>query len=139
MAYKPTLCLDFDGVVHSYTSGWQGARVISDPPVPGALGFMLGMLNSGWDVCIHSSRSGHLFARSAMRTWLRHHAGDSWYEFMGHYGLESVRFPLFKPAALITIDDRALTFRGDWPSDSELRRFKPWYKQPLHQVEGTGT
>ena len=27
---KPILCLDFDGVLHSYTSGWRGAR-IPDP------------------------------------------------------------------------------------------------------------
>src|SRR6516165_11904546 len=25
---KPILCLDFDGVLHSYTSGWQRAEVI---------------------------------------------------------------------------------------------------------------
>ena len=38
---KPILCLDFDGVIHSYTSGWKGARIILDPPVPGALDFIL--------------------------------------------------------------------------------------------------
>lgn len=32
---KPILCLDFDGVIHSYTSGWKGADVIPDPVVPG--------------------------------------------------------------------------------------------------------
>ncbi len=34
---KPILCVDFDGVVHSYTSGWKGETVIPYPPVNGAL------------------------------------------------------------------------------------------------------
>jgi hypothetical protein len=37
---KPILSLDFDGVIHSYTSGWKGADVIADPPVPGAFQFI---------------------------------------------------------------------------------------------------
>ena len=40
-ARKPIICLDFDGVIHSYTSGWKGAAVIPDPPVPGALEFIV--------------------------------------------------------------------------------------------------
>ena len=29
----PTVSFDFDGVIHSYRSGWKGAAVIPDPPV----------------------------------------------------------------------------------------------------------
>jgi hypothetical protein len=32
---RRTVCLDFDGVVHSYRSGWRGATVIPDPPIHG--------------------------------------------------------------------------------------------------------
>ncbi len=124
---KSVLCVDFDGVIHSYTSGWQGARNIPDPPVPGAIEFLDRMLDDGWDVAIHSSRSGQLGGRMAMRAWLKKHAGSMWHECMGHLGLESVRFPLFKPAARITLDDRALTFTGKWPTSEELKKFTPWY------------
>lgn len=33
--YIPTVSFDFDGVIHSYRSGWKGAAVIPDPPVEG--------------------------------------------------------------------------------------------------------
>ena len=33
--YIPTVSFDFDGVIHSYRSGWKGAAVILDPPVEG--------------------------------------------------------------------------------------------------------
>ena len=32
---KQTVVFDFDGVIHSYKSGWRGASIIPDPPVPG--------------------------------------------------------------------------------------------------------
>jgi hypothetical protein len=127
--HKRILCLDFDGVIHSYSSGWKGARVISDPIVPGALVFMATMLVSGWDVAIHSSRSGQWGGRRAMRNWLKEQSGQMWYDTPAGSGLERVRFPLFKPAATVTIDDRAITFEGFWPTEMELRAFKPWNKK----------
>jgi hypothetical protein len=133
MKHKSIITLDFDGVVHSYTSGWKGPRTIPDDPVPGAIGYMLHMLAEGWDVCIHSSRSGAWFGRRAMRSWLRKHAHGCWYESPVGPGLEDVRFPLHKPPAIITIDDRALTFDGDWQNPAYkpigIRAFKPWNKR----------
>ncbi len=32
---KGTVVFDFDGVIHSYTSGWQGEGVANDPITPG--------------------------------------------------------------------------------------------------------
>lgn len=124
---KPILCLDFDGVIHSYASGWKGARNIPDPPVQGALSFMANALAAGWDVVIHSSRSRHFGGISAMRSWLRYHAGNQW-DCMGA-SLCDVRFTRWKPSAVVTIDDRALTFTGDFPSLDSIRRFKPWNKK----------
>ncbi len=65
------LCLDFDGVIHSYSSGWKGPRVIPDDPVHGALKFLYEAITCGeFQVMIYSSRSRYLFARRAMKKWL---------------------------------------------------------------------
>lgn len=125
MTRKPILCLDFDGVIHSYTSGWEGANIVSDPPVDGAIAFMLDALHK-FDVCIFSSRSRQHGGVGAMRSWLREHAGNCWYESPLGPGLEDVRFPDEKPPAMVGLDDRVLTFTGAWPEVGALLAFKPW-------------
>jgi hypothetical protein len=125
---KPILCLDFDGVIHSYTSGWKGAAIIPDPPVEGAIAFMLGALHH-FHVVIFSSRSNQPGGESAMRSWLRMHAGAAWHETPAGPGLEDIEFVDEKPAAFITLDDRAITFNGTWPTIAELQAFKPWNKR----------
>ncbi len=129
---KPILCLDFDGVIHSYTSGWKGARNIPDQPVEGALSFMEDAMLNGWDVVIHSSRARYFGGITAMRNWLRRHAGNAW-DTMGPC-LCDVRFARWKPSATVTIDDRAITFTGQWPDLSSLRAFKPWNKVAAHRA-----
>lgn len=125
---KPILCLDFDGVIHSYSSGWKGADVIPDPPVPGAIAFMLGAMRQ-FTVVIFSSRSNQTGGLEAMRAWLKEHAGATWYPSPAGPGLEDIIFPTTKPSAFITIDDRALTFDGTWPDIDTLLTFKPWNKK----------
>lgn len=125
---KPILCLDFDGVIHSYSSGWKGARRIPDPPVPGALAFMGQALVEGWDVVVHSSRARYFGGISAMRSYLKEHAGNMYYDSPAGNGLERVRFTRWKPSAVVTIDDRALTFTGTFPAIETIKAFKPWNK-----------
>jgi hypothetical protein len=144
---KPILCLDFDGVIHSYSSGWKGAGVIPDPPVPGAIPWLLAMLDAGFDVAIFSSRSRNLFGRRAMKRWLAREIAEHWQrgsaspsfvecECWGDAAGIHRRFswPWLKPPALMTIDDRALTFNGDWSDPAytpeAIRAFKPWNKTP---------
>jgi len=131
---KPILCLDFDGVIHSYTSGWKRADVVSDPPVPGALDFIYKALDH-FEIHIFSSRSNQDGGIMAMQTWLRHHALAQFEESM--WGredpmmlwLDCIEWPKEKPPAMITIDDRAITFTGEWPQIETLKKFKPWNKQ----------
>lgn len=151
---KPILSLDFDGVIHSYKSGWCGPRRIPDLPVPGALEFIVRALEV-FDVQIYSSRSSYWGGRRAMRYWLAvHYAAlmgdgpsdspdwlarhmlanafvDPWEEEirMGAINLvQRIGFPKHKPPAMVTLDDRALTFTGEWPELADLLAFRPWYK-----------
>ena len=127
---KPILCVDFDGVIHSYSSGWQGADVVSDPIVPGAIAFLLGALQH-FEVCIYSSRSSQRGGIRAMRAYLYREAGSTWYDSPAGPGLENLKYPSEKPAAFLSIDDRALCFDGDWSKldPAQLLNFKPWNKK----------
>lgn len=65
-----------------------------------------------------------------MEEWFIHYR-DVWMEKNGLNPGEypEVTFPEHKPPALITIDDRALRFDGEWPDIINLRKFKPWNEQ----------
>jgi hypothetical protein len=127
---KPILCLDFDGVIHSYTSGWQGADVVSDVPVDGAMLFIWN-ISDHFQINIFSSRSNQSGGIHAMKSWLTRHFRDFWSADRTHCDdiLAEIKWPKEKPAAFITIDDRALTFDGVWPSIDSLKAFKPWNKK----------
>lgn len=125
---KPILCLDFDGVIHSYSSGWKGADVVPDPPVPGVLSF-IARATEHFEVHIFSSRSNQKGGIDAMRHWL-----DSWAMRERVFDtdvLDSIKYPTEKPPAMITIDDRALTFNGQWSDydPQRLLQFQPWNKR----------
>jgi hypothetical protein len=141
---KPIISIDFDGVIHSYSSGWKGAHIIPDAPVPGAIPALLDYLDAGFEVAIFSSRSKSLRGRWAMKRWLARQiradweAGNShpsyiececWGDTAGIVG--KFKWPWFKPPALLTIDDRAICFDGTWPSPAECRAFQPWNKRAM--------
>ena len=89
-----------------------------------------------FDVAIFSSRSHQNGGTQAMQSWI-----DFWLdkEFGWDKGADAVAaandvrnnllFPVAKPAALVTIDDRAITFEGVWPEIEVLKNFKPWNKR----------
>ena len=131
MKKKPILCLDFDGVIHSYTSGWQGAGVANDPPVPGTADF-LHEATKRFTVAIYSSRSKSFAGRACMKQYMRKHFDHSLYGSEDHswdFLHEELKYPWFKPSAYVTIDDRAITFEGVWPTIDALFAFKPWNKR----------
>jgi hypothetical protein len=128
---KPILCVDFDGVLHLYTSPWSGAGVVQDPPVPGAMKWLASIVNNGnMQVCIYSSRScqegGIEGMKSALLRWLKEESCENAQEV-----LKKLTFPTQKPIAHLMIDDRAICFTGTFPEEQEIRDFKPWNKRDI--------
>lgn len=126
---KPVLCCDFDGVLHSYTSGWHGAEIIADPPVPGAIDF-LRRATEHFQVHVYSSRSHQEGGLAAMQRWVLDHATAEAKD-RGADALAwvfNLHWPTSKPSAKVTLDDRAVTFTGAWPPLDELLAFEPWNK-----------
>jgi hypothetical protein len=124
MDRKPILCLDFDGVIHSYKSGWKGATCIPDPPVPGAMAFIV-EASKHFEVNIFSSRSHEEGGIEAMRAYIDRHMTHTPAAYAAWHAL---KFPVHKPPATVSIDDRCLTFKGVWPDMETLRSFQPWWK-----------
>lgn len=120
---KPILCVDWDGVIHSYTSGWQGAHVSEDPPVPGAVAFLRDAVKH-FRVAIFSSRSNQPGGVVGMQLALQ-----DWTAEQDQVWLDEIEWPTEKPPAMVTLDDRAITFTGEWPAIETLLGFKPWNKK----------
>lgn len=112
---RHTVAVDFDGVIHSYLSGWQGAAVIPDPPVPGAIEF-LNELIQHYELVIFTTRAGHEGASAAIMAYLLEHG------FTGEY----VEITNEKGPAIFYLDDRAWRFKGRWPTMNQIRRAYPW-------------
>lgn len=125
---KPTLCLDFDGVIHSYQSGWQGADRVDDDPTPGALAF-IERAQAHFRVAVFSSRSQQPGGLPAMQRWLDQQLRRYTDANRAAAIYRAIEWPTAKPAAFLTLDDRAMTFCGVWPTIETLRAFEPWYKK----------
>lgn len=116
---KPVICLDFDGVIHSYRTPWQNEWTISDGPVPGAESAIEAYIEAGFTVAVFSSRSSTEAGIEAMTLWCKEY-------FPKHY--DSLWFPREKPPAVMTIDDRGFQFKGAFPPPEYIKRFRPWNK-----------
>ena len=71
-----TICIDFDGVVHRYDSGWEGATEIPDLPVDGAIEGLHRLCDDPEiEVAIHSARSAQPGGIRTMKEWLDYWEG----------------------------------------------------------------
>ena len=116
-----TVVFDFDGVIHSYTSGWLGETTIPDPPVPGIREALKEIHGAGYEVVVVSTRCATAKGKGAIEAWLYN---NGLREYIDKVCKE-------KPPAIAYIDDRAICFDGH--SENLLKKiqsFEPWYKIP---------
>ena len=98
---KKTVVFDFDGVIHSYKSGWQGAGVIPDPVVPGISDAIDDLRIDGYRVVVVSTRCSSPEGLMAVTDYLA----------QNKIIVDDVLAE--KPPAICYIDDRAIRFDGD--------------------------
>lgn len=126
------VCLDFDGVVHMYTSPWTTPTEIADGPVPGIFDAIVDYIDIGYEIAIYSSRSYTIDGTRAMRRWFVDNL-VSWLLSNNQPSdrladiLSFISFPIHKPPALIYIDDRGFRFEGKFPTVADIER-RPWNK-----------
>jgi len=124
------ICLSFDGVIHNTADQTEvsDVRVVAGKPVAGAFDFIARLQQVGYIVAIYDDRrSWQMAAIDDMRRWLIYHLSVHFSDTdEAKRIVDDLRWPTSKPSAFLTISDRALLFRGVFPSLDVIEDFQPW-------------
>lgn len=131
---KGTIAIDFDGVIHKYSKGWQDGSIY-DVELENVFTCIATLMDSGYSVFVFSTRNSRQIKR-----WLQSKIMISEYEKEGmgndpnkwvgmRYGFTCKCIPFWKKfwneryvlgitkrklPAHCYVDDRALKFEGNW-------------------------
>jgi hypothetical protein len=110
------ICVDFDDTINDYP-GWtsEGYSAVRGKPLPGAREGIRELRKLGYRVFVNSVRCGYDGGQFAVEQYLLTHdiVVDGVTEF--------------KPPASVYLDDKGLTFTGDWSKAvQDVRKFKSW-------------
>lgn len=96
-AFKPTLSVDFDGVLNPYTQGWMNGEIYDAQPMVGARG-ALETLSQTYRIAITTARPNLDVVNDALENW-------GLAEFVDEVSN-------MKPPAVAYIDDKAIQFQN---------------------------
>ena len=123
MGKSKIIAVDFDGVIHGYSKGWQNGRPY-DQPVPGARQAMEKLISEGYHVMIYTTRCNP--------DYLEGSTVDRVQDVRDYLLINSIPFSEIytgngKPKATIYVDDRAIGFKGNWEQTvEEINSFETW-------------
>ncbi len=122
---KYDVAVDFDGVIHSYTSGFISYDKLPDLPNVGALEFLKELLKRNLRVAIMSTRASRDIGANAIYNYLLTHG-------MTKKEINQIKITNQKIHATLYIDDRGYQFNGTFPTIDYIENFQPWYKRGLN-------
>jgi len=143
----PRIALDFDGVLYSYSTGYNQGKLV-DEPVADAQDFCLWLHKSGFDIVVFSCRfvgeetsiTSPTKQRTQVRAWFSNHKFPTFMyadnrEQPG--GRKRVELVGTKPYADLYIDDRGYRFENDFTAVKKLLQlpgnYAPWNRKPENQ------
>lgn len=122
MAQK-TMCVDFDGTIADYSQGFQG-RGVFGAPLPGVQVVFNQLRQDGWKIIIFTTRS----EVSKLKDYFDQHGII--FDEINSNSDQPADSNHGKPIADVYIDDRGITFNGNWVDMYPLiRDFKPWFEK----------
>jgi len=103
---KKTIAIDFDGVIHKYSKGWQNGEIY-DEPIEGSLEAIIELLEKDYRVTIFTTRE----FTTEVRRWII----EKMHECKNLKGKAFTNEKDFnvtnkKPPAIAYIDDRGIRF-----------------------------
>lgn len=118
-----TICIDFDGVLSDYSSGYQGEDVFGDM-IKGADSATQILKEKGWTVIIYTTRP----VTDALKKWLEDNKIS--YDYINENPDQPKDSEGSKLMADIYLDDRGMRFNGDWDwTIRDIASFMPWEKK----------
>jgi hydroxymethylpyrimidine pyrophosphatase-like HAD family hydrolase len=114
-----TICVDIDGTLTHFEE-WKGDFYFGKV-LPGAAEAMRNLRQEGWYIIIYTTRGN----RNAVKEFLD--ANQITYDAINENPFQPDNAKDGKLLADVYIDDRAITFDGNWSTAlSKIKLFKPW-------------
>jgi len=107
---RPSIAIDFDGVIHKYSEGWKDGSIYDDP-IPGVRD-ALRLLQEKYHIIIYSTRNHDRVVRGEhQKNQLKEVK-----EWLTKYDIpyDHIQADPGKPLCKLFIDDNAYRFEGDW-------------------------